>query len=563
MEQILGAIVKMPRLRFIKSIFSEQTLIAWMMLVAIIPMLLLAYFAYSSAQATLKDTISSVLLMEIKKKVGLIDSYITEKKIDIMQFTELPELVDLIKSSEQQGHLDNLNPDKMANFVNYLKYIAPKIGVSDLCIVNMDRKIVYVLKDKQVTGRMLSEDTQAHIDLYRSFDGARILRMPYLFTSFHGKAVAGLNIYLANVIRVNGITKAIFIMKLNAFDIEKIIKHDFGYTKSDQTLLAMMVNNKPTMVIKTEQKKDNDSDQVNALALKAIQGEMGHPVELEHRGRPVYAIYSYVPQFNMGMIIEYDKAEVYQKIHWLKVNILTITTIDLLMIIMIVLWISKELKKAQMKSELLLENILPKFVIDELKEKKQFLARSVKNVSVFFVDIVQFSNYSLSKTPELVVNELDELFSILDRLCEKYQLEKIKTIGDAYMAVAGLIMPQIDHASRAIDMGLDAIEAVKEYNLNHGTSFELRVGVNSGDVVAGIIGKKKFSYDLWGNAVNCASRMESTGVTNSVQITSATYAALPNKSAYIFEQRKNVVVKGFGEMDTYLVSRKKKLDAGE
>lgn len=563
MEQILGAIVKMPRLRFIKSIFSEQTLIAWMMLVAIIPMLLLAYFAYSSAQATLKDTISSVLLMEIKKKVGLIDSYITEKKIDIMQFTELPELVDLIKSSEQQGHLDNLNPDKMANFVNYLKYIAPKIGVSDLCIVNMDRKIVYVLKDKQVTGRMLSEDTQAHIDLYRSFDGARILRMPYLFTSFHGKAVAGLNIYLANVIRVNGITKAIFIMKLNAFDIEKIIKHDFGYTKSDQTLLAMMVNNKPTMVIKTEQKKDNDSNQINALALKAIQGEMGHPVELEHRGRPVYAIYSYVPQFNMGMIIEYDKAEVYQKIHWLKVNILTITTIDLLMIIMIVLWISKELKKAQMKSELLLENILPKFVIDELKEKKQFLARSVKNVSVFFVDIVQFSNYSLSKTPELVVNELDELFSILDRLCEKYQLEKIKTIGDAYMAVAGLIMPQIDHASRAIDMGLDAIEAVKEYNLNHGTSFELRVGVNSGDVVAGIIGKKKFSYDLWGNAVNCASRMESTGVTNSVQITSATYAALPNKSAYIFEQRKNVVVKGFGEMDTYLVSRKKKLDAGE
>lgn len=560
MEQILGAIVKMPRLRFIKSIFSEQTLIAWMMLVAIIPMLLLAYFAYSSAQATLKDTISSVLLMEIKKKVGLIDSYITEKKIDIMQFTELPELVNLIKSSEQQGHLNSLNPDKMANFVNYLKYIAPKIGVSDLCIVNMDRKIVYVLKDKQVTGRMLSQDTLAHVDLYRSFDGARILRMPYLFTSFHGEAVAGLNIYLANVIRVNGISKAVFIMKLNAYDIEKIIKHDFGYTKSDQTLLAMMVNNKPTMVIKTEQKKDNDSDQINALALKAIQGEMGHPVELEHRGRPVYAIYSYVPQFNMGMIIEYDKAEVYQKIHWLKVNILTITTIDLLMIIMIVLWISKELKKAQMKSELLLENILPKFVIDELKEKKQFLARSVKNVSVFFVDIVQFSNYSLSKPPELVVNELDELFSILDHLCEKYQLEKIKTIGDAYMAVAGLIMPQVDHAARAIDMGLDAIEAVKEYNLKHATSFELRVGVNSGDVVAGIIGKKKFSYDLWGSAVNCASRMESTGVTNSIQISSATYAALPNKDAYIFEERKNVVVKGFGEMDTYLVFRKTKLD---
>jgi len=549
--------MRMPKkLAFLKSIFSEHTLIAWMMLVAILPMLLLAYFSYSSAQGRLQETISNVLLMEIKKKVGLIDNFISEKKVDLAQFTELPELVSLIKSSEVQGHLPILNNEKMAGFTNYLNYITPKIGVSDLCIVNMDRKIVYVLHDTQVTGKMLAEDTLAHIDLYRSFDGARILRMPYLFTSFHGKAGSGLNIYLSNVIRIHGITKAVFIMKLNPYDIERIIKHDIGYTKSDQTLLAMLVNKKPTIVVKTEQKIEGSRSEAGSLAMKAIQGEMGQPVEVKSDGRPIYAIYSYVPQFNMGMIIEYDKSEVYQKIHWLKVNIIAITTIDLLMIIMIVLWISRELKKAQMKSELLLENILPKFVIDELKEKKQFLARRVNDVSVFFVDIVQFSTYSLSKAPEVLVTELDELFSILDQLCEKYQLEKIKTIGDAYMAVAGLITSQADHATRAINMGLDAIAALKEYNLSHGTAFEFRVGINSGNVVAGIIGKKKFSYDLWGNAVNCASRMESTGVASAVQITSATYAALLNKDDFIFTQRKNVVVKGFGEMDTYMVSRK-------
>ncbi len=115
--------MRMPKkLAFFKSIFSEHTLIAWMMLVAILPMLLLAYFSYSSAQSRLQETISNVLLMEIKKKVGLIDNFISEKKVDLAQFTELPELVNLIKSSEVNGHLPILSHEKMAGFTKYLNY---------------------------------------------------------------------------------------------------------------------------------------------------------------------------------------------------------------------------------------------------------------------------------------------------------------------------------------------------------------------------------------------------------------------------------------------------------
>ena len=123
------------------------------------------------------------------------------------------------------------------------------------------------------------------------------------------------------------------------------------------------------------------------------------------------------------------------------------------------------------------------------------------------------------------------------------------------MAAAGLIVAQNDHAKRAIELGLGAIAAIKTYNSLHNTSFSIRVGIDSGDVVAGIIGKKKFSYDLWGNAVNCASRMETTGIADALHISAHTYAALIDKSPYNFTERPHIYVKGIGEMNTYSVTR--------
>ena len=434
--------------------------------------------------------------------------------------------------------------------------------MSNLFLVGIDGKIIYQLRTDQLIGKVLSKADVEQSALYHAFDGARVISMPYIYTSFRGKDVSGLTIYLSNVINVGSSAKAVIILELNPYDIEKKILINFGYTKSDQTILGMLINSKPRVVISTIQQRNIDTPYtptVNRLLRRAISGEMAmEPVNaVSIEGRPIVAIYSYVPQLNMGMIIEYDKAEVYWKMHWLKVNMTVLTLIDLLMVTMIVLWIASSLREAHSRSERLLENILPKFVANELKMKKRFLARHVENVSILFMDIMNFTPFSSSKPPEVVITILDDLFSILDHLSDQYQLEKIKTIGDAYMAASGLLTPQADHANRAVNMGLDAIEAIKQYNLTNGTDFSVRVGIGSGKVVAGIIGKKKFSYDLWGNSVNYASRMESTDLANEVQISIETYTALIDKDNYQFTLRQNVFVKGFGDMNTYLVSRRK------
>lgn len=553
--------MKIKRFDIINFIFSEHTLIAWMMAVAIIPMLLLSYFSYTRAEHTLEHAISTTLLTEIQKKVDEIDANISAKKLNLLQFSELPELAATVNGAVKEGHLERIEFDKMKEFVNYLDFITPKIGVKNLYIISMEAKVVYALHHGKIVGHVLSQGNAQDANLYNAFYGAKMLRMPYVYTAFKGAATKGLTIYLSNIIHATHLTTATLILELDPFEIEKVIQLNFGYTKSDQTLLGMLINSQPAIVISTNHEKESAQDSpylnaINGLLRQAISGDMAlRPTEIWQNGVPTLAISSYVPQLNMGMIIQYDKTEVYQKIHWLKINIIALTLIDLLTVIMIVLWIASSLREAHQKSERLLENILPKFVVKELKEKKQFLARHVYNVSIVFIDIMNFTPFFSSKPPEEVVIMLDQLFSIFDGLCDKYQIEKIKTIGDAYMAVSGLIVPHNDHASKAVDMGLDAIEAVSQYNLAYNTEFSIRVGIDSGDVIAGIIGKKKFSYDLWGRSVNCSSRMEASGLSNEVQISMSTYNAMLNKENFQFKLRKDMLIKGFGKMNTYLVSR--------
>ena len=211
------------------------------------------------------------------------------------------------------------------------------------------------------------------------------------------------------------------------------------------------------------------------------------------------------------------------------------------------------LRVEQAKAENLLLNILPRSIADRLKAEAQPIADQFGSASILFADVADFTPWSERLPPAEVVGYLDHLFSHFDGLVERYGLEKIKTIGDCYMVAAGVPEPRTDHARALALMALDMLEAMRsDEDLGH-LGLELRVGINSGPVVAGVIGRKRFIYDLWGDAVNTASRMESHGTPGRIQITRATYELLADD--FECEPRGTIAVKGKGEVEAWYLIR--------
>lgn len=209
----------------------------------------------------------------------------------------------------------------------------------------------------------------------------------------------------------------------------------------------------------------------------------------------------------------------------------------------------KALRHEQQKSEQLLLNILPEAIVDQLKHFQGSLAQRFDEATVLFADIVNFTPLAAQMRPLELVAMLNKIFSAFDRLAEKYQLEKIKTIGDAYMVVGGVPVPTEGHAVAIADMALEMQTVAQQFEVQPGQPLQLRIGINTGTVVAGVIGIKKFSYDLWGNTVNVASRMEAQGTAGKIQVTEATYQYL--KDAFVLEPARELEVKGKGRMTTY------------
>jgi adenylate cyclase len=207
------------------------------------------------------------------------------------------------------------------------------------------------------------------------------------------------------------------------------------------------------------------------------------------------------------------------------------------------------LRQEQAKAEGLLLNILPRSIADKLKAESQPIADQFGSASILFADVVDFTPWSERLQPAEVVGYLDHLFSRFDELAERRGLEKIKTIGDCYMVAAGVPEPRDDHARALALMALDMLEAMCSDDQVGRLGLELRVGINSGPVVAGVIGRKRFLYDLWGDAVNTASRMESHGTPGRIQITRATYELLADE--FECEPRGTITVKGKGEVEAW------------
>ena len=210
------------------------------------------------------------------------------------------------------------------------------------------------------------------------------------------------------------------------------------------------------------------------------------------------------------------------------------------------------LRMEQAKAETLLLNILPRSIADRLKAQDRPIADQFESASILFADVVDFTPWSERLPPAEVVSYLDHLFTHFDALAERHELEKIKTIGDCYMVAAGVPTPRPDHARVLALMALDMLEAMRANNELGHLGLELRAGINSGPVVAGVIGRKRFLYDLWGDAVNTASRMESYGAPGRIQITRPTYELLAEE--FECEPRGTITVKGKGEIEAwYLV----------
>jgi len=236
----------------------------------------------------------------------------------------------------------------------------------------------------------------------------------------------------------------------------------------------------------------------------------------------------------------------------------------------------ENLRIEQVRSERLLLNILPKVIADRLKSSpihvtkrstnkiwdvnsqsnsnSTIIADTFEEVSVLFADIVGFTEFAGAVSATNLVDMLNAIFSEFDRLVDQYELEKIKTIGDSYMLVGGLPLPRADHAQAIADIALEMLNVIEQFTRPDGSPFQLRIGIHTGQAVAGVIGKKKFIYDLWGDTVNIANRMESNGLPDCIQVSDVTYQLLKDK--YLLEERGSIQVKGKGEMITYWLKGK-------
>jgi Adenylate cyclase, family 3 (some proteins contain HAMP domain) len=215
----------------------------------------------------------------------------------------------------------------------------------------------------------------------------------------------------------------------------------------------------------------------------------------------------------------------------------------------------KILRAEQEKSERLLLNILPEMIADRLKKGDSNIADGFAEVTILFADIVGFTEISARTSPQELVELLNKIFSAFDRLSEQYGLEKIKTIGDNYMVAGGLPMPCTNHAESIAEMALEMQQEIMKLSRECDKPLKIRIGINTGPVVAGVIGTKKFIYDLWGDAVNTASRMESQGISGKIQVSDSTYQLLCDR--YLLEKRGTINVKGKGDMTTYLLIGRK------
>ncbi len=289
---------------------------------------------------------------------------------------------------------------------------------------------------------------------------------------------------------------------------------------------------------------------------------------------PICAVLAHGPQravrWFIAFLITVGTAAVVDP--WIKANVLPnqppcpswyfsahLAGISIVIFILVQYFVFRLIQEQQRSDKLLL-NILPGPIANRIKQGEETIAEGFSQVTILFSDLASFTRMSAQSSPAQIVRILNQVFSTFDELTEKHGVEKIKTIGDAYMVVGGLINSGGNPARAIAEMALDMREALQRINTEQDLDLHIRVGINSGPVVAGVIGIRKFIYDLWGDAVNVASRMESTGVIDAIQVSESSYSLL--KDDFVFAPRGTVDVKGKGPMNTWFLTGRRPCSSG-
>jgi len=209
------------------------------------------------------------------------------------------------------------------------------------------------------------------------------------------------------------------------------------------------------------------------------------------------------------------------------------------------------LREEHEKSEMILSNIFPKKIMERLKNGEALIADRYLETTILFSDLVGFTDLTKTMKPHDLVSLLNKVITGFDQLSEQLHIEKIKTIGDAYLVVSGLPDENSNHAPDVSRMALEMLKFIEDFNRTENMNLQIRIGIHSGAVIGGIIGPKKFTFDLWGDTVNLASRLETTGLPGKIQVSQTTYELL--QKDFIFEAREPIDVKGHGKVQTYFL----------
>ena len=326
---------------------------------------------------------------------------------------------------------------------------------------------------------------------------------------------------------------------------------------------TQMVNHRTSILVSGLQKEVNRRVQLGLVLALALLGllSIGYTVILRLVLRPIRLLSLAVQQLEQGKFAEIQSIRGVRELNQL------VTAFNQMASILHQREKEKEtaltdlgekasaLEKEKGRTEKLLLNVLPIAIADRLQKGEKVEAETFPEVTVLFADVVGFTKLAAELGPRSVANLLNELFEIFDDLAEKYKLEKIKTIGDCYMAVAGVPDRSPTHAQQMADFSLEALAALKSQNKQMSRNLEIRIGMHSGTVAAGIIGRKKFAYDLWGDVVNITSRLEGTAEPMKIHVSESVHARL--EDSYLFEERGEVELRNRGKLRTYYLVGKK------